>query len=88
MTMEQQTALKSSLEYIREVLCEIAEKIKQAFEKLKELLAKCFGISETPKISIKNFQTYPHTYPQNVNNLKVNIKGFPPPTLRCARSRC
>lgn len=81
MMMEQQTVLKidECVEKLVETFKTICNKICEVFEGIKELFNSIKDI---------DFQSYPHSYPHCVDNLKVNTIGFPHPITRCARSRC
>lgn len=76
------------LEIAKKILIDVAEKVSEVFREISKIINNfCEDSGE------KNFQNHPHSYPRfvnnlRVNNLRVNIKGFPPPILRCARSRC
>ena len=83
MMMEQQTVLSQTCSEVVEKVIEafktISKRLRDIFEKLKELFNS---------IKYTDYQSYPHSYPHCVDNLKVNTVGFPLPITRCARSRC
>ena len=67
---------KKLLNDLKEVLRRVAE----AFNRLVKHIEVRFAEN------IKN--SYSHTYPQYVYNLRLNTKGFTRPVMICARSRC
>ena len=86
---------------LRECVEKLMETFRLILNSIKDALSESFSIlSETlrefketiqeycKKDEPKNFQSYPHSFPHYVDNLKVNTVGFPQPIIRCARSRC
>ena len=80
MTMEQQKTLSERFKKLLSDLKEVLRKISEVFNRLVKHIEVHFTES------IKN--SYSHTYPQYVYNLRLNTKGFTKPVIRCARSRC
>ena len=78
------------METFRLILNSIKEALSESFSKLSEVLREFNeSIQEyCKKEESKSFQSYPHSFPHYVDNLKLNTRGFPQPVMRCARSRC
>ena len=89
--------LKDFIDRALEVIKVYIESLKNVFSSLTSSLtnslSECF--EDLSKRLFKPeeeyvIESYPHIYPQYVNNLKVNTIGFPRPIVivHCARSRC
>lgn len=71
------------LNSIKEALCESFSNLSELFREFKESIQEYCKKEES-----NSFQSYPHSFPHYVDNLKLNTRGFPQPVMRCARSRC
>lgn len=63
-----------------------ADKLREVFSGFMKSISNVLADKKDLIVTIK--KCYPHGYPQNVDNCKVNTRGFPSPVYHCARSRC
>lgn len=85
-------------ERIKESISILFDRLRQFFNSLAEvfkskdtlndLFKELRDFTNKHKDFIKYTKSYPHSFPQYVNNFKVNTSGFPHHTFRYARSRC
>ena len=75
--------LRAIINNIKETLSDTFSKLSEALKEFKEIIQEYHKKEES-----NNFQSYPHSYPRYVDKLKLNVRGFPQPIMRCARSRC
>lgn len=85
--------------YIKEPLERVYTELKNVMNSLVEAFQPVFStLIELARDIVDNIainveikpvsKSYPHSYPHNVDNFKINTRGFPRPPMRCARSRC
>lgn len=80
--------IKDLFQRIKEWIEDLIEKFRQAFSPFVDSVNEAFSVLEDLGVANSTPKTYPQ-YPQvNVNNFKINTKGFHLPPVRCARSRC
>lgn len=84
--------VKEVIENFQEVMIQVINKLAEIFRPVAESLSSLFDelkeFIDKNEDFIKYCKSYPQGYPQYVDNLKVNTKGFPRPITHCARSRC
>lgn len=73
---------------VRQIINSLAEVFKPVVESLNLVFEELRDFIDEHEDFIKYCQSYPQSYPQYVDNLKVNSRGFPRPITHCARSRC
>ena len=73
-------AISIFIEYMKTAFIDFTESLADAFKDLTDRVLK--------PDDDKFYQSYPQSYPQYVDNFKVNTKGFPRPIVHCVRSRC
>ena len=85
-----------------DIIKEVVDDLFDVFRVLVNALSEVFKpVIETLSFSInkvihflskedfhEDSKSYPQSYPQYVDNFKVNTKGFTRPIVHCARSRC
>lgn len=81
--------VREAIENLHEVIRQIINSIAEAFKPFVETLTLAFKdfIEEVEDLYDYD-KSYPQSYPQYVDKLKLNTKGFPRPITHCARSRC
>lgn len=84
--------VKEAIEHLHDVVRQIINSLAEIFSPFVRSLNLVFeefrDFIDEHKDFIKYCQSYPQSYPQYVDKLRVNSKGFPRPITYCARSRC
>ena len=82
--------VKEAIHNLTEVVRQIINSLAEVFKPVVETLTTAFRdlVEYVEECNEDSNKSYPQGYPQYVDNLKVNTKGFPRPVTHCARSRC
>lgn len=79
--------VKEAIDNLVEAVIDIINSLIEVFKPVVDIL-KTVWEDSIDFVEEHKEKSYQQSYPHNVDNLKVNTKGFQRPITHCARSRC